>query len=142
MATEPARAGGIPQDVAVSVLAHSQRFALALLTLNAQTDNTAAIERPALRSLTRRLEEALDADIVAVRTGATPAPTRSLRDGYRALERVARETQDPDADIILAETDLLVDSLNSLTEALQRGSQGETPSPSADRPQDATATSG
>jgi len=142
MATEPARAGGIPQDVAVSVLAHSQRFALALLTLNAQTDNTATIERPALRSLARRLEEALDADIAAVRTGAPPAPTRSLRDGYRALERVARETQDPDADIILAETDLLVDSLNSLTEALQRGSQGETPSPSADRPQDATATSG
>ncbi|MHB8145980.1 MAG: FUSC family protein, partial [Vulcanimicrobiaceae bacterium] len=127
MAAEPARAGSIPQDVAVSVLAHSQRFALALLTLNAQTDNTAPIERPALRSFARRLEEVLAADVAALRASSVPRATRPLRDGYRALERVARETADPDADIILAETDLMVDSLNSLTEAMRRSSQLEMP---------------
>ena len=120
MMTEPTRAGGISQQAAVSVLAHSRRFALALLTLNAQTESTAPIERPALRSFARRVDETLVADMAALRSGSPPSPTRSLRDSYRALERVAREASDPDAETILAEADLIVDSLNSLTEVLER----------------------
>lgn len=119
MLGEPARTRRLPADTALGILASIRRYALAALALDAHADERREQPVPALVPLQDQIATALNTLSQALRSGRTPGPLPPLRDTQLALKDVLRQQQSgPDAALLLSETDLMVDSVNSIADRL------------------------
>ncbi len=117
MIAEPGRTHRILPRVALGVLAAEQRIGVALLALNAHAESAAHVARPALQPFIEAVDVAWTRCIALLRERSA-ASTPPLRERYLSLEKSLGETDDQDAQVLLAETDLLVDGLNTVQELL------------------------
>ncbi len=124
MLSEPGRTHGLQAQRALGLLAASRRLGLGLLTLNAHLDNAASLARPQLESFFTALDRTMTAEIDALRERTIPPAHPPLRDAYRAVEESFAAGSDPDGELLLAESDLLIDSVNTVEEILGARSVG------------------
>lgn len=118
---EPVRPRAVSVRAALGVLAASRRAGLALLTLQARLP--AGPGRPAARHLAA-LREGLVASFAslaqALRESRAPQGQPPLRELQLALDRELRASADPQELSLLSETDLIVDSANTMADILRR----------------------
>ena len=111
MLHEPASRASIAPRAAVGLLAALRRHALAALSLHAGLERGVPQPVPGMRVLREQLSSSLHAIAEAVRSGSVPAALPPLRQTQLALA--------PSADALVGqETDLMVDSVNTMAELL------------------------
>jgi|SRR5579872_3022321 len=120
MLSEPSSKHEIEAGVALGLLAASRRFGLAALSLHAHLGQSAPVPRPALRELADAFDASMRllAERLRQRTGAFKLPP--LREMQVALVERDRQASGEDVEVLAAETDLLVDSINTMAELLER----------------------
>jgi hypothetical protein len=111
MIAEPARRASIAPRAAVGLLAAVRRNALGALALQAGLERGVAEPVDGLEPLAREIDVSLAAIIEALTSGEAPAPLPPLRQTQLALPPAAKA-------IVGTETDLLVDSINTMAELL------------------------
>jgi hypothetical protein len=111
MLAEPARRATIGQRAAVGLLAALRRHSLAALALHAGVERGVTAPIPALAPLAEQMREGLARLAAALRAGTSPLPMPPLRATERAMA--------PDTlAVIQEETDIMVDSINTMAELL------------------------
>ena len=111
MLAEPARRATIGQRAAVGLLAALRRHSLAALALHAGLERGGAAPIPGLAPLAGQMREGLARLAAALRDGTSPLPMPPLRATERAMA--------PDTlTVIREETDIMVDSINTMAELL------------------------
>jgi uncharacterized membrane protein YccC len=118
MAAEPVRPRTISLRRAVGVLAASQRFGLAILTLRARVARVGGAPHAIVERFARDLDVALRAIASALRSGEAPGRLPPLRDDQIALKRILDERRDPVVAVLVSQTDLIVDSTNTMAAVL------------------------
>ena len=113
MLAEPAARHAIPAPVALGLLAAIRRHALAALALHAGLENGLAQPVPGIEALSGQLALSLTALADAIRSGTAPPPLPPLRQTQLALNTATN-------DLVRDETDLMVDSLNTIASLLAR----------------------
>ena len=121
MLGEPASHRSIDADAAVGVLATTRRHALAALALQARIEREANPPRPELEPLAKQIDETFRALADALRTGAPPRDLPLLRATQEALRTVTSSS-------IVNETDVIVDSLNTIAAMLRKQEVAKVPS--------------
>ncbi len=106
MLAEPARGAALPPRVTIGLLAALRRHALASLALHAGLERGVRAPVPGMAKLRDEMTAALGSLADAVRGGTAPPPMPNLRATQLALGK-------SDA-LVNAETDLLVDSVNTV----------------------------
>jgi hypothetical protein len=114
-----------PQS-ALGVLAASRRIGLGTLSLNAHYDHTEHAARPGLKPFADALDDALAYAETALRHEKPLGEPPHLREAYRATQEQLSTDTDPNAAMLLAVGDSLVDATNTLVE-LSGGVQDEEP---------------
>lgn len=121
MIAEPVHTRAISVRTALGLLAAGRRYGAAALTLHSRLARTASVAQDELATLTHALEEAMDALAAALRARPIDAPALpALRDTQIALKRKLDAHPDPDLEAIVAETDLMVDSVDTMADVLRR----------------------
>jgi hypothetical protein len=123
MLNEPVAPTALTVRAALGLLAASRRFGLATLTLLARLDNPAATPVPTLRPLADALDQSLGEIAQALRARIAPAALPPLRDLQLAFADHA--SPDERSDALVGETDLMVDSANSMADVLRRLRENE-----------------
>jgi uncharacterized membrane protein YccC len=108
---EPPAADRFDPQLALSLLAAFRRYALGALALHAGLDERPARPKPELTPLCHQIVETFATLARALRTGRPPAPLPPLRETHTALQAAI----DP---ALAEQTDVLVDSLNTLAQLL------------------------
>ena len=116
MLGEPASRHAISPEAALGILAATRRLGLASLSLNTHFARSQRIERPGLLTFARALDEQLADAGRALRGEALGGEPGHLRESYREAQAQLTSAQDPNADMILAVGDALVDAVNTLSE--------------------------
>ena len=117
MLAEPAAKHAIRSPVALGLLAAIRRYALAGLALHAGLEGGVAQPVQGIEELSRQMAESLVVLGGALRSGTIPPPLPPLRQTQLALNAATN-------DLVRDETDLMVDSLNTIASLL-----GRTPGP-------------
>jgi uncharacterized membrane protein YccC len=112
MLIEPAVRHAIPAPIALGLLAAIRRHALAALALHAGLERGVAEPVRGIEQLSREMSESLTVLARALRSGAAPPPLPPLRHTQLALNATN--------DLVSDETDLMVDSLNTIASLLGR----------------------
>lgn len=121
MISEPVHTRAISVRTALGLLAAGRRYGAAALTLHSRLARTASVAQDELAALTRALEEAMDALAAALRARPIAAPSLpALRDTQILLKRKLDAHPGPDLEAIVAETDLMVDSVDTMADVLRR----------------------
>jgi hypothetical protein len=120
MAGEPVRPHAIDVRTAHGILAATRRLGIAGLTLRARIARVDGAPHAIVERFTRDLDGALRAIVAAQRAGEPPAPLPPLRNDQIALKRILDERRDPVVEVLVSETDLIVDSVNALAALLRR----------------------
>ena len=115
MLGEPASRRAISGDVALGVLAATRRHALAALALQARLEQGPREPPPDLDRLARQIETTLGALAEALREDTVPEGLPPLRATQEQVRARTRST-------LMDETDVMVDSLNTIAEMLGRRS--------------------
>jgi Fusaric acid resistance protein-like len=113
MLAEPAVRHSIPAKIALGLLAAIRRHALAGLALHAGLERGVPEPVPAIEELSRQMSMSLSALAAALRSGAPPPPLPPLRQTQLALNTATN-------DLVRDETDLMVDSLNTMASLLAK----------------------
>lgn len=113
MLAEPHRTHAIAPRIALGILAAMQRVGVALLALNGYLDAAQRIPRPALGELVAGIDAAF-ARCIADLERASGERMPPLRDLYLEADRRFSSAPDADAEVVLAECDLIVDGLNTV----------------------------
>lgn len=113
MLGEPGRTHAIAPDLALGILAASRRIGLATLSLNAHYPHAEHIARPGLEPLENALDHALAFTISLMRGERKTERYPHLREAYRAARN---QLHDPNAEMILAVGDALVNATNTAAE--------------------------
>ncbi len=108
---EPARAGAVSPVAAVGVLAAVQRYAHAVLTLDARLPDHGHTVPEAAR-LAEEIDRAL-AHLAGVLRGERPGTLPPLRDAQLALATAALAGGGVSASLLVSETDRMVDAVNT-----------------------------
>jgi uncharacterized membrane protein YccC len=120
MLAEPVRPRAITVRAALGILAASRRFGIATLGLYARLSRS----RPVTTSKLPALADEIDASFAiiedALRRHEDPAPLPQLRDAQIALTARLDEIPGGDDSSLGADTDLMVDSLNTIAHVLHR----------------------
>jgi hypothetical protein len=119
MIAEPARRAGLPPRVAVGILAALRRHALAALALHAGLERGVTEGVPGMARLAPEMSGALTALATALDAGTPPPPLPDLRTSQLALGKSDALVND--------ETDLMVDSVNTIASLLARPRYAEGP---------------
>jgi uncharacterized membrane protein YccC len=114
MAAEPVRPSGIGARDAAGILAETRRLGIAGLTLNARVTRTAGATHELIERFAGDLDVALHALTEALRSGSAAAPLPPLRDDYIALQRAFDERGDPTVQVLVSESDFIVDAVNTM----------------------------
>ncbi len=120
MAGEPVRPHGIGVRMAGGILAASRRLGIAGLTLRARIERVSGAPHAAIERFSGDLDLALRRIVAAQRSGEAPEPLPPLRNDQLALQHILDEGRDPAVEVLVSETDLIVDSTNTLASILAR----------------------
>ena len=112
MLTEPASRAAIAPRAAVGLLAALRRHALGALALHAGLERGVREPVRGMAELAAQMTESLASLATAVRAGTPPSPLPPLRQTQLALG--------PTDALVGEETDLMVDSVNTIASLLQR----------------------
>lgn len=120
LAGEPARPRGLSVRTALGILAATRRFGIAGLTLRGRIARTSGAPHTAIERFIADLDAALRAVVEGLRTGDFPNSLQPLRNDQIAFAQHLEADHDPALDILGSETDLMVDSVNSMSAILAR----------------------
>lgn len=120
MAGEPVRPHAIDVRTANGILAATRRLGIAGLTLRARIARVEGAPHAIVERFARDLDAELRAIVAAQRSGEPPGPLPPLRADQIALKRILEERRDPVVEVLVSETDLIVDSVNALAALLGR----------------------
>jgi uncharacterized membrane protein YccC len=120
MVDEPVRPRGISVRTALGILAATRRFGIAGLTLRGRIARTPGSPHAVIERFVADLDATLRAIVDALRTGEFGGTLPPLRNDQIALQRNLDEQRDPALEILGSETDLIVDSVNSMSAILAR----------------------
>jgi uncharacterized membrane protein YccC len=112
MLVEPFSRRSLDADVALGLLAATRRHALAVLALQARLEREANVS-PEFERLAGQIEDALRTLARALRERSLPSAMPPLRATQEQLRAVSTST-------VLDETDVMVDSLNTMADLLRR----------------------
>jgi uncharacterized membrane protein YccC len=119
MLTEPRGRYTMKSRTAIGLLAAIRRHALAALALHAGLERDVRDAVPSIGELMRQLTTSLLTLATAVRRGTAPPPLPPLWQTQLALNTASN-------DIVRDETDLLVDSVDTIAELLEKDGHGTT----------------
>ena len=125
MLAEPVRPRAVTVRAALGILAASRRFGIAALGLQARLPRAHDIPREKLTTLTDELEAGLGIVSDALRRHADPEPLPHLRDAQIALAKRLDASPGGDDTSLAADTDLMVDSVNTMAHVLHRARESE-----------------
>jgi hypothetical protein len=111
MLGEPASQRSIDPNVALGILAAIRRHALASLALQARLERGSVPSVPGLDELGVQFARTFRSLAAAVRNGTPPRDIPPLRETHGRLRAASKST-------LMEETDLIVDSLNTIAELL------------------------
>jgi uncharacterized membrane protein YccC len=120
MAGEPVRPRGVTLRTAAGILAATRRLGIATLTLRARIARIAGAPHEQIERLAGDLDVALLAIVESLHAGEPPAPLPPLRNDQIELKRMLDEQRDPAVEVLVSETDLIVDSVNTVAAILAR----------------------
>jgi uncharacterized membrane protein YccC len=120
MAGEPVTPRGITVRTATGVLAATRRLGIAALTLRARIARITGAPHDLIERFAADVDVALRGIVEALRSGTPPAPLPPLRDDQIALKRTLAERRDPAVEVLVSETDLIVDSVDTIAAILAR----------------------
>jgi uncharacterized membrane protein YccC len=120
MLAEPVPARAVSVRAAVAFLPASRRFGAAALALHSRLGRIAHPFTALLDTLAPELDAALGALAAALRAGKAPDAIPPLRNDQVELKKALDVGPDPDLAALVAETDLLVESVEAMAEALRR----------------------
>ncbi len=115
MLAEPVHARTIGVRSALGILSAARRYSLAALTLQARLTRAATFDHPALPALRSALDETLAGLAAALRNLDEPPSLPPLRDLQIALRTQLLDDRAVEAGVLVSETDLMVDSVNSIS---------------------------
>ena len=126
MVAEPVRARGLQVDTALALVAAGRRYGIAVLTLYSRLPAHDAVANPQLALLAAELDQALHAIAEALRNRnheliAMPR----LRATQVELKRALDVAPEPNLAAIVSETDLLVESVQAMLDALYRNAPAD-----------------
>jgi uncharacterized membrane protein YccC len=128
MLAEPVRPRAITVRAALGILAASRRFGIATLGLYARLSRSNAVTTSKLPTLANEIDASFSILEDALRRHEDPAPLPQLRDAQIALRARLDETPGGDDSSLGADTDLMVDSLNTIAHVLHRLRESEATS--------------
>jgi uncharacterized membrane protein YccC len=120
MAGEPVQPRGVGVRTAGGILAASRRLGIAGLTLRARISRVSGAPHAVIERFSGDLDTALRSIVAAQRSGEAPEPLPPLRNDQLALQRILEAGRDPAVEVLVSETDLIVDSTNTLAMILAR----------------------
>lgn len=120
MASEPVRPRAITLRAALGILAASKRFGIATLTLQSRLSRSAHVAQSALETLVDELDTSLRSIGRALRDDTDLEALPRLRDAQVDLKRAYDETPESNLAALVSETDLLVDSVETIAGILHR----------------------
>jgi uncharacterized membrane protein YccC len=120
MAGEPVSPRGVTLRSATGILAATRRFGIAALTLHARVARVSGAPHELIEHFEADLDLALLTIVAALRAGTPPGPLPPLRDDQAALQRALDEGSDPAIEVLVSETDLIVDSVNTMAAIIGR----------------------
>jgi uncharacterized membrane protein YccC len=126
MLAEPVRPRAVSVRAALGILAASRRFGIAALGLQTRAARAHDIPREKLAALTEEIESSLDILSDALRRHADPEPLPHLRDAQIALAKRLATAPGGDETALAADTDLMVDSVNTMAHVLHRLHEHDT----------------
>jgi uncharacterized membrane protein YccC len=116
MLGEPSRHADVDREIALGIVSGIHRYVLGAVTLFVHRPDVVRRPLPALAPLTGDLDAAMSCLASSVRTGDPPRPL-SVRRAHDEFTRAA-DTESSDATELVAETDLMVDSVDGIAELL------------------------
>lgn len=119
MLGEPVAPTAVTVRAALGILAASRRFGLGALTLQARISQTQP-SLPQARDLVEAIRSSFAAIAAALRARRDPAALPPLRDLQSRLAHDLKDDTEPHVRAFVSETDLMVDSLNSICDVLHR----------------------
>ncbi len=132
MLAEPVKPRGMRVRTALALLAAGRRYGIAVLTLYSRLPANEPVVNPQLALLSAELDEALQAVAGALRNRSHEIVTMPrLRATQVELKRALDQTPEPNLAAIVSETDLLVESVQAMLDALRRNAairDGDPPS--------------
>jgi uncharacterized membrane protein YccC len=120
MAREPVRPRGLTVRDAAGLLAATRRLGIAALTLRARVSRSAGAPHELIDRLVADLDAALRTIVAALRRGEMPAELPPLRADQIVLRRALDEHGDPALEVLISETDLIVDSVETIAGIISR----------------------
>ncbi len=120
MLAEPVRPRAITVRAALGILAASRRYGIATLGLYARLSRSTAVTTSKLATLATEIDESFAILEDALRRHEDPAPLPQLRDAQIALSTRLDQIEGGDDSSLGADTDLMVDSLNTIAHVLHR----------------------
>jgi hypothetical protein len=120
MLAEPVRPRAITVRAALGILAASRRFGIATLGLYARLSRSHPVTTSKLPALADEIDASFAIIEDALRRHEDPAPLPQLRDAQIALTARLDELPGGDDSSLGADTDLMVDSLNTIAHVLHR----------------------
>jgi hypothetical protein len=120
MAREPVRPRGLTVRDAAGILAATRRLGIAALTLRARVARSAGAPHELIDRFVADLDAALRTIADALRNGKTTAELPPLRADQIVLQRALDEHGDPALEVLISETDLIVDSVETIAGIISR----------------------
>jgi uncharacterized membrane protein YccC len=120
MLAEPVPPRAVTVRAALGILAASRRFGVAVLGLQARRSRASEIPRDKLGILAEEIDASLAIVADALRRHADPAPLPELRDAQIALVKRLDAAPGGDVTALGADTDLMVDSVNTMAHLLHK----------------------
>ena len=120
MAGEPVTPRALTVRRAAGILAATRRLGIAALTLRARVARISGAPHELIERFIDDLDAALCAIVAALHDGSTAPALPPLRADQIALERAFDESGDLAVEVLVSETDLMVDSIDTIAEILAR----------------------
>ena len=120
MSNEPVKPDTLTVRAALGVLASSRRYGLALLSLNVHRPRETIRGDDAFEALTNACTATLAVLSESLRARRKPAKIPRLRELHSAFVAAIGDAGDVESSVAAAETDLMVDSLNTIARVLER----------------------
>jgi uncharacterized membrane protein YccC len=126
MVAEPVRPRGLRVDTALALVAAGRRYGIAVLTLYSRLPAHEPVANPQLVLLADELDQALHSIAEALRNRSHELVAMPrLRAPQVELKRALDQAPEPNLAAIVSETDLFVESVQAMLDALRRNAAGE-----------------
>jgi crotonobetainyl-CoA:carnitine CoA-transferase CaiB-like acyl-CoA transferase len=120
MSAEPVKPDTLTVRAALGILAASRRYGLALLSLNVHRPRDPIAACDAFAELTSACTASLGILAHSLRTRRKPAKLPKLRELHSAFATAIGANANVESSVAAAETDLMVDAINTIARLLER----------------------